>query len=99
MKPGRIYRNKRTGSNILVVSSEMVNLSDHPYCMGIRCLPESGGEYPFSVGVAPGLVAHTMTLAPRLKSELELDETPERTVLPQAMTDIMTALFRIMRQD
>lgn len=97
MKPGRIYRNKRTGSNILVVSSEMVNLSDHPHCMGIRCLPEGGGDYPFSVGVAPGLVAHTMTLAPRLKSEL--DEAPEHTVPPQAMNDIMTALFRIIRQD
>ena len=99
MKPGRIYRNTRTGSDILVVSSEMVNLSDHPYCMGIRCLPEVGGDYPFSVGVAPGLVAHTMTLAPRLKSELELDDRVECTVTEQAMNDIMTALFRIMRQD
>lgn len=101
MRPGDLYRNTRTGSIILVTSSHMVNLTAYPFVMGMRCdmAPDDNLGYPFTV---PVYIAddqawvQTMTLSPRLKDELE---PIGRSLDTDAMTAVLTAMFRIMRQD
>ncbi|MCD0445885.1 hypothetical protein LO763_19940 [Glycomyces sp. A-F 0318] len=96
MKPGVLCAKPSTGATVLVVSSEMVNLSTYPTVLGLRCKAEEGPGYPFTVPIGHGLWAYTMTIAPRDKTDLEPDG---RRTDSQAMVNVMNALFRIMRQD
>jgi len=96
VRPGTLHTKRSTGSTVLVVSAEMVNLSSYPAVLGLRCKSDAGPGYPFTVPIGHGLWAYTMSIAPRDKTDLVEDG---RVVEPQAMVDVMTALFRIMRQD
>lgn len=97
MKPGTLCKHRPTGV-VLVISNEMVNLIDEETLQAIPCAEHDDGKgHPLTVPIQSGdrvLYASPFLCAPYRKDELD------SLGLGRADTGgVMTALFRIFRQD